>query len=347
MKPADERDTIFSRMKYRKGTPQYEDYYSQHPEKEDLDRKLREMPDLCSPGTLTYDPLNSPMADATFQFLEDIRPLVDGPSSTDKIMVDPDRMTGKIKALAEYYGASMTGIAELQAEHYYSVKGRPLDDYGKKVDPSHPYGIVVGSPMDMDMMNRAPDLPVLVESSLSYVRVAIIGMLLSYYIRSLGYKARNHMDGNYLVIPNRVAKDAGLGEFGRCGMLVTRKYGPAVRFAVVTTDLPLIPDRPVEFGLQGVCEKCGNCAIQCPVGALSRNHKPDRWKVDAEKCYEYWRTVGTDCSICIMACPFSQGLGADFKGNYDEDPEAVLEMIREFRERFGEMPQKKEPAGWM
>lgn len=347
MKIADERDTIFARMKYKKGSQEYEEYYYRRPEIKELDEQLRAMPDLCSPGSETYDPLNSPVAEANFRFLEDIRPLVDGEVSRTKLNLDPEEMTRKVKALGKYYGAAMVGIARLGKEHYYSCKGRPPEDYGRKVGTPHPLGIVFASPMDMEMINRAPRLSVIAESSLSYVRVAIIGMLLSYYIRAAGYGARNHMDGNYLVIPNRVAHEAGLGEFGRCGMLVTRHYGPAVRFGVVTTDLPLIPDKPDTFGLETFCRLCGNCSHLCPVHALNEGGEQHEWKVEPEKCYKYWRTVGTDCSICISACPFSQGLGAGFKGNFNEDPRAAMDIMNKFREKFGKRPDLSDPAEWL
>ena len=347
MKRADERDTIFARMRYEKGSPEYEEYYKRRPEKKELDDLLRSMPALCSPGTETYDPVNAPIAEANFRFLEDIRPLVDGETSRKRLILDPEVMTRKIKAMAVYYGAPMVGIARLGEQHFYCRKGRPKEDYGRSISVPHPFGIVFAVPMDMDRINQAPGLPVVVESSLSYVKVAIIGMLLSYYIRETGYEARNHMDGNYLVVPNRVALDAGMGEFGRCGMLVTQDYGPAVRFAVVTTDLPLLPDKPRKFGLGTFCRICRNCAIECPVQALSEKDDPREWKVKSEKCYKYWRTVGTDCSICIRACPFSQGLASGFNGNFNDNPQAVGNIMKKFRGISGQRPDPVDPSDWI
>ena len=31
-----------------------------------------------------------------------------------------------------------------------------------------------------------------------------------------------------------------------------------------------------------------------------------RWKLDAEKCYRYWHAVGTDCGVCMAACPWTK-----------------------------------------
>jgi len=68
------------------------------------------------------------------------------------------------------------------------------------------------------------------------------------YFLYLGYSATaNHLRHyDALLVP--LAVDAGLGETGRLGYLMTRDYGPRVRLGAVTTDLPLIPDKPVDMG---------------------------------------------------------------------------------------------------
>jgi len=143
------------------------------------------------------------------------------------------------------------------------------------------------------------------------------------------------MDGNYLLVANRVAMDAGLGEFGRCGMLLTPQFGPAVRFSVVTTDIPLVADSRSEFGITEFCRICRNCALLCPAGALAMEDRPSDWKVAPEKCYEKWRQFGTDCSICISACPLSRGLDHDELEKMGS-PEGRKQLLRAFRDRSGE-----------
>ncbi len=49
----DERDLIFSRMARRPGTPEYEEYYSRHPEREEFDQTLRSGPPLGGEETPT------------------------------------------------------------------------------------------------------------------------------------------------------------------------------------------------------------------------------------------------------------------------------------------------------
>ena len=46
------------------------------------------------------------------------------------------------------------------------------------------------------------------------------------------------------------AVDAGLGEMGRFGYLITKELGPRVRIFAVTTGLPLVADNPVDIGVE-------------------------------------------------------------------------------------------------
>lgn len=331
MKRADERDTIFARMTYEKGSSRNKDYYSSRKELEKIDDELRKIGNFPSPAV------------ANFKFLADIRPFADGESAPKRIKVDPADMTRKIKALAHYYGADVTGIAGLTEKHYYSHRGRPASEYGKEVREILPMGIVTGIRMDMDVIDTAPSPPVVVESSKSYVKAAVTGMMISYYLRELGYRARNHMDGNYLLVAGRAAADAGLGEFGRCGMLVNPDHGPAVRYSVVSTDIPLIADNPVSFGLKEFCRECHNCDRYCPVSAISSDEEPEKWKVDAEKCYRWWGQAGSDCSLCIKACPFSWGIGREDLSLISKDKSKIHEILDEFNKNFQKRSEKQNP----
>lgn len=90
------------------------------------------------------------------------------------------------------------------------------------------------------------------------------------FIRNLGYEARAHIDGNYEVVCPLVARDAGLGELGRMGLLMTPRLGPRVRISVVTTNLPLVTDEPLnDYSVTDFCTICKKCADACPSQAIS------------------------------------------------------------------------------
>jgi ferredoxin len=91
--------------------------------------------------------------------------------------------------------------------------------------------------------------------------------------------AYGRTDGNWSrpVAPDRPAPDvffqlrlaaycAGLGEIGYSGMFLTPEYGPRQMFAAVLTDAELEPDPLYEGGL---CDRCLECARQCPGKAIS------------------------------------------------------------------------------
>ena len=32
----------------------------------------------------------------------------------------------------------------------------------------------------------------------------------------------------------------------------------------------------------------------------------EKWFVNHETCYTYWRKIGTDCAVCVNVCPYSK-----------------------------------------
>ncbi len=194
--------------------------------------------------------------------------------------------------------------------HWYNTGGRG-DRYGKKYVPQDRLGIVFTVEMDDEMVGCAPKAPVVMESSQQYLNAGRIATQLAIFLRNLGFEARAHIDGNYEVVCPLVARDAGLGELGRMGLLMTPQLGPRVRIAVVTTNAPLtVDDRNYDPSVEDFCRKCLKCADACPVSAISKNDKEviggiRRWQIDQEKCFTYWSYAGTDCGSCIRVCPYS------------------------------------------
>lgn len=353
MKIIDERDIIFSRVNYEKGTDIYNDYYMKNPDKKSIDDSLRSRPNLCSEGSMTYNEINSPMASAAFNFLSDIRHLCEGEINTNKVSTNKKVITKRIKGFATHYGANLVGVTKLKDHHFYTHRGRHSEVYGQEVICNHKYGIVFAVPMEKDMINRGPMLAEVIETSKAYVDSAIIGMILSYYIRSLGYDARNHMDSNYLLMPVLLAKDAGLGSIGRNTILTTKDYGSCIRLGVVTTNLELQEDEPIDFGLDSFCKICKKCSSICPSKSLSNELEKEtttnyNWTIDVESCYAKWRYLGTDCGMCISICPFSQQLESvrtieTFNNNID----GIQAVLNEYTEKFGKRPFSPGNPPWL
>lgn len=353
MKRIDERDIIFSRMRYVNGASNYEDYYLRNPDKKSIDDSLRTRPNICEEGSMTYNEVNSKMASSAFDFLGDISHLCEAKVAENKVVSNKDIITKRIKGFAKHYGACVVGITELKDYHKYTHRGRKEELYGEEVKLDHKYAIVFGYEMDKQMINRSPMIPEVIETTKCYVGVSVLGMALTYFIGNLGYEARNHMDGNYLVMPVLVAKDAGLGEIGRNSILTNKDYGSMLRLGVVTTNLELNVDEATDFGLEEFCNMCKKCSFTCPSQSLSNEFKigPNgeyNWKIDVETCYTKWRYLGTDCGMCISACPFSQDLDTIKNATtFKDNPQLVKEALDEYKKKYKNRPFLPGNPDWL
>ena len=346
MKRIDERDTMFARISYERGTGQYEDYYRRNPDKEEVDDELRRMPDLCSQGTSTYDEEIAPFVESGFKILGQIRHLAEGEEKRQRVDTDPAEISQRLKKLLRYLGARDVRITPMKREYYYTHRGRHGENYGESVEENYKYAIVYSVEMDEEMINRAPNLEEVVAVTKGYMDASIIGLWGSEYIRSLGYPARGHVDGNYLVCAPVIGEAAGLGEMGRHGLLVTEGEGSRVRLGVITTDLELAADEKREFGLRELCNECGICSENCIGRAIPREMIGGRWQIEQEACYRVWRRVGTDCGVCLSSCPLSQEIGRRYRGRL-KDRTARREMLEEYRRVYGRRNYIKNPLDIM
>lgn len=353
----DERTILFARARLHPGTDNYTKYYADHPEHLAPDDAFRQNPGLLEPGTAFYDPLLAASPEGGFFLTESLRQAVDGPVAPKKADYNPERMTRYIKNLAHYHGAHTVGICELQPYHLYSRIGRGTGEYGAAVTLNHKMAIALTVEMDHTMINTGPRTPAVMESARQYAESAKIAVILAAAIRSLGYPARAHIDGNYRLIAPLVAKDAGLGEIGRMGLLITPRLGPRIRLAVVTTDLPLVPDPPAwDPTVIDFCTVCQKCAAACPAQAIpygERQAYPDgtlRWKLDPERCYTYWTRVGTDCGRCMAVCPYAHEnnfmhnlirFGVNRSGNFRRAASFMDDLF------YGKKPPPLPPPDWI
>jgi ferredoxin len=306
----DERDIMFSRMLLRPGTERFRAYYADKPEKKALDDAWRANPGLLREGSSAYHPLAFRAADASFATIERLRPFVDGDPQEGRVELDPARVTEFLKRWVLKLGAVSVGVTRLEDHHLYTHVGRG-PDFGKPVTLAHDFALALTVEMDKRALEHAPLAPTVMESSQQYVASGVIAVQVAELIRRLGYPARAHIDGNYRVVCPLVARDAGLGEIGRMGLLMTPELGPRVRLAVVTTDLPLVRDgRRRDPTVIDFCARCRKCAEVCPSDAIPLGAKKDvggirRWQIDSEACFTVWTRTGTDCARCMAVCPYS------------------------------------------
>ena len=183
---------------------------------------------LLGAGSAFFDPYMFAAADASFQTIAELRSMVDGPVAPDRRSPDAGAMSEFIKGWARKLGALDVGITELRDYHKYSTIGR-TEPYGEPVQLDHRYAIALTVEMAKEMLDRAPRGPTIMESAQQYMASGAIAVQVAEFIRNLGHPARAHVDGNYRVVCPLVARDAGLGEIGRMGLLMTPGLGPRVR----------------------------------------------------------------------------------------------------------------------
>ena len=313
----DERDTVFARMERRPGTPAYEDMYARRPELKAVDDRLRAMPPLLDPRGRHFD---EALAAETASFFE----AIERHASDEELVAtwagklaeagDPATSAATVKAMLFELGAVAAGCTGLEPAFVYTHKGRFDADYGHPVTLDHEHAVVFLVEMDHDRMQEAPRAPTLLESARQYWRAAVIARTAAAALRRAGQEAKAHYDAHYDVILPPLAARAGLGELGRNNILVADRYGSRVRIGAVTTNLPVTHDAPVALGVEAFCHLCAKCADLCPSNALSKGDPElvrgtERWPTHVERCHAWWRQVGTDCGICMAACPFSHRAG--------------------------------------
>ncbi|UCE29595.1 MAG: reductive dehalogenase [Candidatus Bathyarchaeota archaeon] len=224
---------------------------------------------------------------------------------------DTRKMSVCVKRAARLFGASLIGICKLNRDWLYT--GIEIPDEFQNV-------IVMAIEMDLDGIGTSPTALAAAATGVGYSKMAFTLASMGEFIRNLGYEAIQCGNDTALSVP--IAIDAGLGELGRNGLLITPQYGPRVRLCKIFTNLPLQLDKPIEFGVKGSCKKCKLCAKHCEAHAISVEDDPSftvicqsnnpgalKWYVDAEKCYLYWCENGTDCSTCIKVCPYNIASG--------------------------------------
>ncbi|MBW7995733.1 MAG: reductive dehalogenase [Candidatus Glassbacteria bacterium] len=229
-------------------------------------------------------------------------------------MKSPDRTSRLLKKIAHELGSTLVGITELNHDWVYRYPhlNRGFDPDKPLEVPAHwKYAVVVGSPMSWDALYASPNYS---SSEDAYARSRIIAHRLAAFIKRLGYAARPHVPSNsYDLMVPPVCIDAGLGEQGRHSVLITPELGSNFRPSVVTTNLPLEPDMPIDIGVQDFCRNCKICAENCPSGAITTGGPEEvrgyrRYQINQAKCHNFWHSnLGNyGCRLCVAVCPYTR-----------------------------------------
>ncbi len=265
------------------------------------------------------------------------------PAGVERAAEDRPNITREIKRAARLLGADRVGVTRLDRRWVYSrwfdeetKDSYPVlfsdetdqavemptvrEDRAQIIPKEMAYVLVMVLEMNKEGMDAAPTLTEMATTFLAYSRLGSLSFAMAEWIRALGYRAIPMINDTALSVP--LAVDAGLGQLGRLGLLITPEFGPRCRICKVLTDLPLETDSPIEFGVTSFCDSCRKCAERCPGGAISKGERTYeagsissnpgvlKWQFNAEKCRRFQtESTGTNCGICIRVCPYNKGGG--------------------------------------
>jgi reductive dehalogenase len=247
-----------------------------------------------------------------------VKPLQDG-QAADQVHPgthNANNNADALKALSHYLGSSLTGICEIPDYCWYSH-----DKRGKPIEPYHKHALVVLIDQGYETFLGASgnDWISGSQSMRAYLRGAEVVSVMADMIRNMGHSARAHsnLDSHVLHVP--LVLLAGLGEQSRIGESALNPFlGMRFKTAVLTTDMPLRADKPIDFGVQTFCSMCNKCARECPCQAIPYGDKVifngyETWKPDSERCTLYRATnmKGSACGRCVKTCPLSKDTTLD------------------------------------
>jgi epoxyqueuosine reductase len=211
------------------------------------------------------------------------------------------------------HGASLVGFADL-----YEIDPKARDGF--------PFGISIAIALDPKIMSEIKEGPTAAYYE-EYKRLNALlddlGQKTAQFLMVKGYQAQagpatfeDDRPNLAAKLPHKtVATRAGLGWIGKCALLVTKKFGSALRFTTVLTDAPLATGKPVNYSL---CLHCTHCTDACPArahtGAVWQPGLPREALYDAFKCRDTARRLSMKsfgeavslCGLCIVACPWTR-----------------------------------------
>lgn len=178
-------------------------------------------------------------------------------------------------------------------------------------DSVFPYdaAVVLGMEMDKALLNEAPSLGKKLFDFEVYVEAGLRVLDVARFIRSKGIRciARHPFEGWVKFPPHAI--NAGLGELGAMGVVVTPQFGPRQRWCMISVDAEFEPDEPVDLGMAEYCDACLLCVLACPGKAISNERIWWRGvykrKNNDTKCWP-WFVRFDGCGICLKVCPINR-----------------------------------------
>jgi reductive dehalogenase len=226
---------------------------------------------------------------------------------------DPEILTRHIKAVGYFLKADLVGTCRVPESAYYSH-----DRQGAAIEARYKYAIVFVMRKEWKTMRASTGSDWIGDpiSFQAYQHVALVAETVANYINRLGWDASAQYGpsfvNRYSVLMPPLLLWAGVGEVSRAGIILNPYLGFGFKAAAVLTNMPIVPDRPIDFGLQRFCQDCKICAQNCPSKAIPTGDKVmyngyETWKLDTKRCasFNFTNKKGTMCNRCVKSCPWT------------------------------------------
>ncbi len=215
----------------------------------------------------------------------------------------PDELKQMLVAEARRIGLSRIGV--VPADERYTFETTDAEQL--------PTVIVCLLEQDWELTQKIPSDEAEQAAFFGYAEGMTRTAMLAEYLKGLGYRAAPQgLTGDGVAIHYGV--EAGLGQLGINGQLLTPEAGSRCRILMLTTDAVITRDRPVDYGLHRVCDECQACVRNCPVGAIPKARRPFRGvvksKLNTARCLPVVAQA-SGCAVCMKVCPVQRyGLDA-------------------------------------
>jgi reductive dehalogenase len=276
-------------------------------------------------NTISRDPLTRVSAPNHFADRRHFLTTVINQASKGKVnskqvpVTDPAAMTRHIKAVARYMGADVVAVAKahpsfLYAGSRYVQDGTAADEHEhrspEELVQKFPYIIVTTTAWDYDKLQAHRHFIGDAAYHVSQMKGVLILKALEGYVKELGYTALRGV-----VTPQAAGVASGVGELGRNGLVINKTFGARIHMPdPIMTDLPLVPDEPVDIGVEDFCKICRKCAVNCPTNSITFGDKVvfngiEKYKINWLTCYKlrpYTHEHWVSCLSCATVCPFTK-----------------------------------------
>ncbi|MEC7835887.1 MAG: hypothetical protein VX692_01995, partial [Chloroflexota bacterium] len=143
----------------------------------------------------------------------------------------------------------------------------------------------------------------------AYMSQADLSLKLVEFINEMGFRAQISGPAWHFgpMIPMFV--EAGLGQLGVNGQLLSPHFGSRARLQVIITNAPLKYDPPMDYGIYKFCELCQVCFMRCPGKAIQAQRVwfrgVEKNKLIAKRCRPVMARY-SGCGICMKVCPIQK-----------------------------------------